>query len=355
MKNVTLALAVLLLLPGVPLAAQTQDRCVQNSYSDSRIQQELSERREELRFATNPDHISFVTQRIKLLEGIPNWDSKNGVGNGWIADSPNTCILYISSPNEPIMGTRIYFLGTAGVLPVPSAVSGQQAVVAEGPARIRSGPGLEHPRVRWCDQGLPLTVWLPAVDGWLRASCFGANGWIHESLVQLEDGPDRLDIAAVAVSDLPPSASGQQAVVTEGPARIRSGPGLEHPRVRWCDQGLPLTVWLPAVDGWLQASCYGANGWIHESLVQFDDEPAQIDPAPAAVSDVPPSASGQQAVVTEGPARIRSGPGLEHPRVRWCDQGLPLTVWLPAVDGWLRASCFGANGWIHESLVQTGG
>ena len=80
------------------------------------------------------------------------------------------------------------------------------------------------------------------------------------------------------------------------------------------------------------------------------------DAAPPAVSDsdepLPPS--GLPAVVTSGPAHIRSGPGAEHPHVRWCGVGWSLTVWPPAENGWLRASCYGANGWIHENLVSTG-
>ncbi|MCY4527067.1 MAG: hypothetical protein OXB89_10735, partial [Anaerolineaceae bacterium] len=75
-------------------------------------------------------------------------------------------------------------------------------------------------------------------------------------------------------------------------------------------------------------------------------------PGQPAAASVSSGASGQQATVVDGPAHIRSGPGQEHLHLRWCGVGWSLTVWPPAVEGWLPASCHGANGWIHESLVS---
>ena len=146
-------------------------------------------------------------------------------------------------------------------------------------------------------------------------------------------------------------ASGQPATVIDGPARIRSGPGLEHSGLAWCATGAALTVFPPAVDNWLPASCYGANGWVYAPLVQYEDAPSQPGPAPVSASEEPAPASGQPATVIDGPAHIRSGPGQEHPHLRWCGIGWTLTVWPPAQNGWLPASCYGANGWIHDSLV----
>ena len=85
--------------------------------------------------------------------------------------------------------------------------------------------------------------------------------------------------------------------------------------------------------------------------MQVDDAPTQPGPAPVSTSEVSAPVSGEQAVVISGPAHIRSGPGQEHPHLRWCGIGWTLTVWPPAQNGWLPASCYGANGWIHESLV----
>ncbi|MCE2489584.1 MAG: hypothetical protein J4G17_06375 [Anaerolineae bacterium] len=138
----------------------------------------------------------------------------------------------------------------------------------------------------------------------------------------------------------------------DGPARIRSGPGQQHSQLAWCADGAPLTVFPPAVDNWLPASCYGANGWIYEPLVRYEAAPVQPAVAPVAPGESGRPASGQQATVTSGPAAIRSGPGQEHLHLRWCGIGWSLTVWPPTVEGWLPASCYGANGWIHESLVS---
>ncbi len=259
--------------------------------------------------------------------------------NGWIHQS---LVRYDDELAQP---------ETVGDADLP--IGGEQALVINGPARIRSGPGLEHSGLAWCANGAALTVFPPAEDDWLPASCYGANGWIYAPLVQV-DAPTRRASAPVPAGDAALPASGERAIVISGPAHIRSGPGAGHPHLRWCGIGWTLTVWPPAVDNWLPASCYGANGWIYAPLVQFDDAPSQPGPAPVAVRDETAPASGQPATVIDGPAHIRSGPGQEHPHLRWCGIGWTLTVWPPAQNGWLPASCYGANGWIHESLVRVG-
>ena len=186
--------------------------------------------------------------------------------------TPDSCILYISASNKPVMGTRIYRLEPVSPAVVDDFAAfpgGHSAVVTDGPARIRSGPGLQHPRLSWCDTGLPLTVWTPALKGWLRASCYGVNGWIHESLVQIGDGSTQLRSSTPTFSAASIPRGEHQAVVIAGPARIRRGPGLNHRHLRWCGEGWPLTVWGPAQNGWMRASCYGSNGWIHFSLVEI--------------------------------------------------------------------------------------
>ena len=270
----TLLVVTMVLLLQLVLPAAAQDRCVQNPYR-VRSTAELAELRQHYNQGTIfPGEL----RRLRELEELEfSWADRNGVGNGWVADLPNSCVLYTASSGEAVMGTRIYFLAgqqqsvteqdTAQGETLPA--SGQQALVTNGPAHIRSGPGQEHPPLRWCGIGWPLTVWPPAQDGWLRASCFDGDGWIHESLVRITDSQTRPDPAPAPVSDGAQPASGQQALVTNGPAHIRSGPGQEHPPLRWCGIGWPLTVWPPAQDGWLRASCYGGNGWIHESLVQI--------------------------------------------------------------------------------------
>ena len=264
-----MALLLQLILP----AAAQADRCVENPYktgSKVAVTPEL----ELLRLLYQQGNIyPEELRRLRELEYVQvPWTVRNGVGNGWLADQPNSCVLYTSSSDEAVMGTRIYRLESGpAASALPPATGEHGAVVIDGPAYIRSGPGLEHPQHRWCDQGLTLTVWTPGLAGWLRASCYGGDGWIHESLVRIGDGTGQPAQAASLAVSAPAPAGEHRATVIDGPARIRSGPGLEHPHHRWCDQGLTLTVWTPGVAGWLRASCYGGNGWIHESLVQILD------------------------------------------------------------------------------------
>ena len=342
MKTWALALIALLLLPIANVSAQ--ERCVENpkaTYSPAEIA-----RIAQLR-GFGATRTPVEAAELHSLESRRSWAAKVGAGNGWFDDGPDSCVLYISASGEPVLGTRIYSPRLlADRLDAPTG-SAQQATVVDGPARIRSGPGLLFPRLVWCDQGLSLTVWLPAEAGWLRASCYGANGWIHESLVQY-GAPTQPAPAPASPGD----AGGLPATVVSGPARIRSGPGQQHPRLAWCATGAALTVFPPALGAWLPASCFGADGWIHAALVQYEDAATRPATAPASPDDASRPASGQRATVIDGPARIRGGPGQQHPRLAWCANGASLTVFPPAVGNWLPASCYGANGWIHEALVQ---
>lgn len=268
LQTYIVAIAALLLFTLLPVSAQ--DRCAQNKNRSLNA----SEKQELERLLDIPPQDRFPTETaaIESLQERMSWDQRNGVGNGWITDQPDSCVLYISTSNEPVLGTRIYRLESrpesVETVPVPEALL---ARVNRGPARIRSGPGLEHLHLGSCDYGMPLTVWSPASEGWLRASCFGVNGWIHESMVQRDEGAARSIPMPPAVVDGPPPVGEHQATVTHGPAHIRGGPGLEHAHLDWCGIGWSLTVWEPATDGWLRASCYGVNGWIHESLVAISE------------------------------------------------------------------------------------
>ncbi len=194
MKTTVLTMVTLLLLV-LPLAAQ--GRCVENPGMDQ-VDIELAIEHLQknvlhwnMRGQFTAEEIAQAEEQLRRLENksLKSWTNRNGVGNGWFADQPNSCVLYTSTTGEPMMGTRIYQPDWAiPVLPAASWVTGpgeHQAVVINGPAHIRSGPGLDYPHHRWCRQDWSLTVWTPAQDGWLPASCYNGNGWIHESLVQV--------------------------------------------------------------------------------------------------------------------------------------------------------------------------
>ena len=188
LKYLIPVLVVLLLLPALPAAAQ--ERCVQNQTSlNAQEAQELSDLRniESIRGLDSSEQA-----RLRALErAAVQWAVRVGLGNGWVSAGSNSCVLHYGSSGNPVMGTLLYLLGSsAGVAapaPVAAGVDGQaqQAIVIRGPARIRSGPGLTHANLGWCGIQQPLTVWTPAQGGWLQASCYGVNGWIYASLVQV--------------------------------------------------------------------------------------------------------------------------------------------------------------------------
>lgn len=188
---------------------------------------------------------------------------------------------------------------------------------------------------------------------------------LGEEMEEMADSADSMSEAMVGGE--------YTAVISAGRARIRAGAGLDAEVVGYCAEGTALTVWLPAMDGWLIASCEGATGYIHESLVDIgematveaddammDDsmmeKDAMMDDSMMMDEDATVMLTGGEysATLDKGRARIRAGAGMDGEIVGYCAEGAALTVWLPAVDGWLTASCYGVTGYIHESLVTVG-
>ena len=129
------------------------------------------------------------------------WEIRNGVGNGWFAEGPNSCVLYVDDDGSEVLGTRIKRHVDPDMegkmmmdAPPASLTEHPQSIVdlaLDDAARIRSGPGVEHSVVGLCPGRHGLTVWRPAEGDWLRASCYGANGYIHSSLVDVAPPVER--------------------------------------------------------------------------------------------------------------------------------------------------------------------
>ena len=171
------------------------------------------------------------------------------------------------------------------------------AVVIEGRARIRAGASLDDEVVGHCAKGDRLTVWVSGMGDWLLSSCYGVNGFIHGSLVEIGEAvvpsddammmdedkmmdesmkyemmDDSMDDKMMDDSMKDEMMTGEfSAVVINGPARIRTGASLENAIVGLCPKGYQLTVWLPGEGDegdWLIASCHNLNGYVHNSLVE---------------------------------------------------------------------------------------
>ena len=302
------------------------------------------------------------------------------------------------------------------------------AVISAGPAFIRADASPDGDALGRCPTGQNLTIWLPAVDEWLTSSCLGVNGYIHNSLVEIgemvvpeesmmedeesmmEEDDSMMEEEAMEEESMmeeddsmmeeeameeEPAAGEYTAVISKGPARIRTEASLEGEILGLCPRGQGLTVWLPAVDEWLTSSCLGLTGFIHSSLVEVGDAvvPEEAMEEEAMMEDdsmmeeeameeddsmmeeeeameeeameeddsmmeedtmMGPGAGAHSAVINAGPAFIRAAASMDGEVLGRCSRGQDLTVWLPATDGWLLSSCLNVNGYIHESLVDVG-
>ena len=194
-----------------------------------------------------------------------------------------------------------------------------KAVISGDTARVRDRPSPDGSVIGLCQSGNEFTVWLPARGDWLASSCYGVNGFIHSSLIEVGEAVMPSDDAMMMDDSMKDDMmddsmkddmmddsmkdemmddsmkdemmddsmkddmmddsmkdemmSGEfSAVITRGPARIRAGASTDDDIVGLCAKGDKLTVWLPGEGDWLTASCHGFNGYIHNSLVEVGEQ-----------------------------------------------------------------------------------
>ena len=214
-RIVLLLLVAALIINVMPLGAQGPDRCASNYASVkqslfAKLRSRLARAEAALADSNalqNSDEYLLLQKKVddlaKELDSkneFRYWEGINGIGNGWIADAPDSCVRHYRS-SGPVLGTRVFHIhgspAPVSAMPasnppampaaMPAAIE-RSAVISRGPARIRQQPWLGATILGHCWRRSALTVWLPPVNGeWLTASCYGVNGYIHASLVRVHN------------------------------------------------------------------------------------------------------------------------------------------------------------------------
>ncbi len=152
-------------------------------------------------------------------------------------------------------------------------------------------------------------------------------------------------------------AVGDQVVVFDGPINLRTAAGTSAGIVESVPQEALLTILSgpTAANGyaWYQAqTAAGASGWVAADFIEKVDQP---NPSPTGAFAV-----GDRAVVTDGPANLRSAAGTGNSVVAVLKTGDTLTITggPSAAEGytWYRATTeSGSSGWVAgELLGKTG-
>jgi uncharacterized protein YraI len=122
-----------------------------------------------------------------------------------------------------------------------------------GRPNLRTGPGTEHRVIQVLADGARVTVF-DTTGEWMRVAVAGAEGYIHQSLIVLDDG--------VVV---PAARTGR---ITENP-NLRSGPGGAYPVLAVLRPGMPVTV-LGSENSYLRVRVAGTQGYVYEDYVRLD-------------------------------------------------------------------------------------
>ncbi len=283
---------------------------------------------------------------------------------------------------------------TQSATPIATSVVQPVAVkaVVNADANLRSGPGVEFDRVDgvYFDSDV-MIVGKSADNEWylLESGAWLFTDLITEAIdvpVVTEDGA----LGSPPASDTDPEQPGS---VTNAPANLRSGPGLQFDRVGGVDQGHVLTIvaqdpsgeWLKLEDGsWIfvglvdnaptdvpveaeevadvevEAEDIATDEGIPDEAPASTDEVASnnvnadSEPVPDASEDEPAAQTSEDkpvaSVVVNVDANLRDGPGLGATIVGSVPAGTKLIIVGQSADGqWLKLD----NGqWVFAALVD---
>ncbi|MCY4022327.1 MAG: hypothetical protein OXF32_02650 [Anaerolineaceae bacterium] len=184
-----LLLSLLGLSAGFAVAQPEPDRCEQNFRNAVGRYRKIYQAALAAIDQNDAEAVAQVEAKYGDFRAI--YEAEMGIGNGNIDAGEDTCVLYVDANGKARLGTRVYRLGPRiatqpAAHSLPPALTEHRAWIIRGTARIRSGPGLQYNQVGRCGLGQPLTIWRPAVNDFVRASCHNRNGWIHQSLVMTD-------------------------------------------------------------------------------------------------------------------------------------------------------------------------
>lgn len=151
--------------------------------------------------------------------------------------------------------------------------------------------------------------------------------------------------------------TGSDAVVANADGanvRIRSGASLDAAPVTKVPEGTDLTIIEGPVAGndgttWFRVEVDGVTGYMSAEFIATD-EPAEM---PEEIPGVPAGTPGT-GVATEN-VHLRSGPSLAYVAIDTVQAGDALTLSGDVVDGWLRVTWNGKQGWVDGEFVKAEG
>ncbi|MGD9495160.1 MAG: SH3 domain-containing protein [Armatimonadota bacterium] len=226
-----------------------------------------------------------------------------------------------------------------------SAVASAKAYVNGDGVRLRSGPGTNYNVKASLVAGQVLYV-TERRGEWLNCQVHGGqDGWVHSSLVKFESGSGSGSATASAGST--PSTKGY---VNGSTVHLRAGPSLNERIKARVVRGQTLYITQRQGD-WYHARVHGGEeGWIHASLVKFEDGSGSASSSSRSADSG--SSGTAKAYISGNNVRLRAGAGTSARIRALLVEGQ--TVYVTERQGdWLHVRVHGGEeGWVHGSLVK---
>ncbi len=222
------------------------------------------------------------------------------------------------------------------------------AWISADTVNVRGGPGTQYESRGQLSRGTKVYI-VGEKSGWSKCRTPGGYGWIRSDL--LERNVERGRALAGGSSSSSSGGGGTpsaKAYVNGSNVRLRSGPGTSHDIKASLTAGQVLYV-TERRGEWVHVTVHGgADGWVHSSLVKFEDGSGS-SASSGASSGAAISAKGY---VSGSTVHLRAGPSLNERIKAKVVRGQTLYIDRRQGD-WYHATVHGGEeGWIHSSLVK---
>lgn len=223
--------------------------------------------------------------------------------------------------------------------------AGETAVVATDVLNVRSGAGTNYSRIGALKEGRTFVVTGSAKDSsgvvWYQFSFGSRTGYVSSRYVNIKQ-PTVTPV------------SNTQGAVSDGPLRVRSGPGTGYSVLGSLATGKSFTVTGKAQDSsgtwWYRLTYSGKTGYVSSAYVTTKTESGTEE------EPEPDTGKKQVGTVFDGPLRVRSGAGTNHDTLGQLSTGKTFDIEGTAKDSsgtvWYKLTYNGRFGYVSSKYVK---
>lgn len=199
--------------------------------------------------------------------------------------------------------------------------------------RLRSEASAQSATLAYAPRSAQVTILSAVSQGWYRVMYGGVEGYMSARWLDVttsESDSTMENVTSSGAQEL------RQAVVTDGPLNVRSGPNTSYDTVGTLQRGGRVTV-IGQQGDWYLVTFDGLEGYVSAQYLSFDLDSVRPEP--------------RQAVVTDGPLNIRAGAGTSYDAIGTLQRGDHVTVTDQQGD-WYAISVDGVEGYVSAQYLS---